>query len=63
MKRPLPADHRLARIYFSNGEVMHFAGQQLAYAVWLSLPKRMRAAFRGVGDTRSVYPWDYVDVA
>jgi len=52
----------VARLYYADGRVIQFADQQLAYAAWLTLPKGVRAAFRGAGDTRPVYPWDYVDV-
>jgi hypothetical protein len=57
-----PVDHRKARIYFLDGRVAHFADPQLAYLVWLSLPKGIRAEFRGAYDTRPVYSWDYADV-
>ena len=54
-------DARKARIYFRDGRVEHFENQVLAFAVWLALPRGVMAAFRGVGDHRPVYPWDYVD--
>jgi len=50
-----------ARIIFADGEISHYDDQNLAYAVWLSLPKGVRAAFRAKGDTKPVYPWDLVD--
>ena len=50
-----------SRIYFANGHVEHYHDQTLAFAVWLALPKGVRAAFRGADDDRPVYPWDYVD--
>jgi len=50
-----------ARIHFRNGRVAKFTNQQLAYRTWLSLPRGIRAAFRGKGDTRPVYAWDYAD--
>ena len=54
-------DSGKARIYYSDGRVEYWDDQPLAYAVWLALPKGVRAAFRGVNDTRPVYPWDCVD--
>lgn len=54
-------DTRKARIYFTDGHVEHFQRQVFAFALWLALPKGMRAAFRGANDTRPVYPWDYAD--
>ena len=54
-------DTRKARVCFADGRVTHYDDQQLAYAVWLGLPKGMRAAFRGANDPRPVYPWSYVD--
>ena len=50
-----------ARIVFSDGQVSAFQDQKLAYLVWLSLPTNTRAAFRGQGDQRKVYAWDYAD--
>jgi hypothetical protein len=50
-----------ARIYRSDGSVTEFEDQQLAYFIWLNAPKGVRLAFRGKGDTRPVYPWNYVD--
>lgn len=54
-----------AKLYirWRNGasEVREYDDQALAYAVWLGLPKGVRAAFRGAGDTRPVYGWDYAD--
>jgi hypothetical protein len=50
-----------ARLYFQDGRVVHYADQSLAYQVWLSFPQGVRVAFRGVGDDRPVYPWDYAD--
>lgn len=54
-------DTSKARIYFTDGYVEHFKNQVLAFAVWLALPQGVKAAFRGVGDDRPVYPWDHVD--
>jgi len=50
-----------ARIYFHDGRVEEFENQQLAYLVWLSLPRGTRAAFRGKGDSRPIHTWDYAD--
>lgn len=54
-----------AKLYirWRNGheEVREYQDQALAYAVWLALPKGVRAAFRGAGNTRPVYDWDYAD--
>ena len=50
-----------ARIHFRDGRVLKFRGQTLAYQAWLSLPRGTRAAFRGKGDHRPVYAWDYAD--
>jgi hypothetical protein len=59
----LSVDHRKARLYFPDERGAHFVDPQLAYIVSLSLPKGIRTAFRGAGDTRPVYSWDYVDAA
>jgi hypothetical protein len=50
-----------ARIYYRNGRISEYDDQREAYAVWLALPKGVRAAFRGRGDTTPVYSHDYVD--
>ncbi len=50
-----------ARIHFRTGRVAEFKDQQLAYQTWLSLPRGLRAAFRGKGDNCWVYAWDYND--
>ena len=56
-----PQNQPSARIYYGDGRVSEFNDQQLAYLTWLSLPRGTRAAFRGQGDTRPVYAWDYAD--
>jgi hypothetical protein len=61
MKSSPMIDRRKARLYFTYGRIEHFRNQQLAYAIWLALPKGVRVAFRGANDTRSVYDWDCVD--
>jgi len=50
-----------ARLYFTDGRIVTYDDQRLAYAVWLALPKGMKVAFRGRGDTTPVYWHDYVD--
>jgi len=50
-----------ARIHFRDGRVLKFRDQKLAHQTWLSLPRGTRAAFRGKGDNRPVYAWDYAD--
>jgi hypothetical protein len=50
-----------ARIHFRDGRVLKFKDQTLAYQTWLSLPRGTRAAFRGNGDNRRVYAWDFAD--
>ena len=50
-----------ARIHFRDGRVLKFKDQNLAYQTWLSLPRGTGAAFRGKGDNRPVYAWDYAD--
>ncbi len=50
-----------AWIHFRDGRVLKFQDQTLAYQTWLSLPRGIRAAFRGKGDHRPVYAWDYAD--
>jgi len=50
-----------ARIHFRDGRVLKFQDQRLAYQTWLSLPRGTCAAFRGKGDNRPVYAWDYAD--
>ncbi len=54
-------DTTTARIFHPGGRVDRFEDQQVAYRLWLGLPKGVRAAFRGIGDASPVYPWDYVD--
>ena len=54
-------DTTTARIYFADGRIDYFGDQSLGYAVWLALPKGVRAAFRGRNDETPVYPWDCVD--
>jgi hypothetical protein len=49
------------RIHFRDGRVLTFQNQKLAYQTWLSLSRGTRAAFRGKGDNRPVYAWDYAD--
>jgi prepilin-type processing-associated H-X9-DG protein len=61
MTRNRQASPRQARIYFADGHVERFRDQKLAFALWLALPKGVKAAFRGADDRRPVYPWDYVD--
>ena len=48
-------------IYYRDGRVSTFTDERLAYQVWLSLPRGTRAAFRGKGDKRPVYAWDFAD--
>ena len=50
-----------ARIFFSDGRISEFNDERLAYQTWLSLPRGIRAAFRGKGDSRPVYAWDFAD--
>jgi len=50
-----------ARIYFRDGRVLKIQNQRLAFQTWLSLPRGIGAAFRGKGDERPVYAWDYAD--
>jgi len=50
-----------ARIHFRGGRFLEFKDQTLAYQTWLSLPRGTGAAFRGKGDARPVYAWDYAD--
>ena len=62
MKKPITTvPPSPARIYFRDGRVVAFSKQTLAYQTWLALPRGTRAAFRGQGDLRPVYPWDYAD--
>ena len=56
-----PETTQTARVYLSDGRVLHFNHQPLAYHLWLALPSGTRAAFRGKEDTRPVYPWDFAD--
>ena len=46
MKSPDSIDVRKARLYFPDGRVTQYDNQNLAYAVWLALPKGTRVAFR-----------------
>jgi hypothetical protein len=57
----IPQTQPSARICYSDGRVSEFNDEQLAYQTWLSLPRGTRAAFRGNGDQRPVYAWDYAD--
>ena len=50
-----------ACIHFRDRRVLKFQDQRLAYQTWISLPRGARAAFRGKGDNRPVYAWDYAD--
>jgi len=50
-----PEDLVSARLHFADGRISTFRDQTLAYQTWLSLPRGVRAAFRGRGDHRSVY--------
>jgi hypothetical protein len=61
MKPKTNIDTTKARIHYTDGRVQYWDDQALAYAIWLALPKGIRAAFRGAHDDRPVYPWDYVD--
>ena len=62
MTQPLqPTSPPPARIYFRDGPEVVFTQQTLAYQTWLALPRGIRAAFRGQGDTLPVLPWDYAD--
>jgi len=62
MKPMRTPDTRKARLYFLDGRVDEYSDNNLAYAVWLALPRGIHVAFRGTNDTRPVYPWDCVDV-
>src|ERR1039458_4366931 len=62
MKSSPRVDARKARVCFPGDHVMHYDDQKLADALWLALPRRTRAAFRGANDPRPVYPWDYARV-
>lgn len=50
-----------SRIYYQDGLVRHFYNPQVAFAIYLSLPKGVKVAFRSAGDTTPVYSHDYVD--
>jgi hypothetical protein len=54
-------DTSKARIFRSDGKREEYDCQTLACALYFSLPKGERAAFRGKNDTTPVYPWDLVD--
>lgn len=55
-------DTSFARIFICEGRNIRLCSQTLAYALWLGLPRGIRAAFRGARDRRPVYPWDYADM-
>ena len=59
LTKPLPPP--TARLHFADGRISTFRDQTLAYQTWLSLPRGVRAAFRGQGDNRPVYPWDFAN--
>lgn len=48
-----------SRIIYSD-KTEYFTNQNLAYSIWLNLPKNIKAAFRGKNDSRPVYGWDLV---
>ena len=50
-----------ARLFYPDGRIVEYDDPKMAYAVWLGLPKGVRAAFRGANDETPVYPHDYVD--
>ena len=56
-------DTSKARIFFNDAlsRIRDYDDQRLAYAVWLALPKGVRAAFRGKNDLTPVYSHDFVD--
>ena len=51
----------MTKLYYNDGQVVEYADQTLAYEIWLASPKGIRIAFRGEGDERPVYSWDYAD--
>lgn len=53
-------DTSKARIIYPNGRVEHYDNQAIAYRLWLGLPKKFRAAFRGKHDARPIETWDCV---
>jgi hypothetical protein len=57
----ITGDTSKARLLFSNGHIEEYDDQHLAYALWLALPRGVRAAFRGKNDNRPVYGWECVD--
>lgn len=50
-----------ARIFYLDGRIVEYTDQKLAYSVWLSLSKGVKAVFRGANDETPVYSHDYVD--
>ena len=60
---PAGVDITKDRLHFAD-HVEHYDPMKnlnLAYQVWLALPKGVRCAFRGANDKRPVYSWDMVD--
>jgi hypothetical protein len=60
------ADTTMARLYYPGDVnydmyVENYTVQKHAYELWLALPKGIRCAFRGAGDTMPVYNHDLVD--
>lgn len=53
-------DTTKTRILFRDGRIIEYDDYRLAYSVYLSLPKHVRAAFRGAGDKTPVYNHEYV---
>lgn len=51
------------RIYFADGTALVFAQGEdvLALNTYFRLPKGVRAAYRGAGDTQELFEWSYVD--
>jgi hypothetical protein len=47
MTQPMNTRQISARIHFRDGRVLQFKEHMLAYQTWLSLPRGIRAAFRG----------------
>jgi hypothetical protein len=55
MESSSPIDTRKARVSFPDGHIVYYDDPNLAYALWLALPKGARAAFCGANDPRLVY--------
>ncbi len=51
---------KVARILYPDGRIIVYSSDKLAYQVYSSLPRGVKAAFRAAGDKTWVYPADFI---